>query len=43
MWYHHLLAKNMNIYVSDIEEAYKDTSIVHLVNSGTVDLLLQLF
>ena len=33
---------NMNLYVSDIEESYKDTIISHLVNSGTVDLLLQI-
>ena len=30
----------MNIYVSNIEEPYKDTIIGHLVNSGTADLLL---
>ena len=29
----------MKIYVSDIEEPYKDIIIRHLGNSGTVDIL----
>ena len=32
----------MKLYVSDIEESYKDTIIGHLGNSGTSDLLLQM-
>ena len=32
--------KHMKLYVSDIEDSYKDTSIGHLGNSGTVYLLL---
>ena len=32
--------ENMKLYVSDIEESYKDTIIGHLGNSGTEDLLL---
>ena len=32
----------MKLYVSDIEELYKDTIINHLVNSDTVDLLLHI-
>ena len=34
------LQKNMKLYVSDIEESYKDTIIGNLVNAGTSDLLL---
>ena len=30
----------MNLYVSNIEESYKDTIIVHLGNSGTAYLIL---
>ena len=33
---------NMKLYVSDILESYKYTIIGNLVNSGTVDLLLNL-
>ena len=36
------LQKNMKLYVSDIEESYKDTIIGNLGNSGTEDLLLQI-
>ena len=32
----------MKIYVSNIEESYKDTIIGHLVNSGIADLLLHI-
>ena len=32
----------MNLYVSDIEEPYKDKIIGHLQNSGTSDLLLKI-
>ena len=32
----------MNLYVSDIEESYKDTIIGHLGNSGPSDLLLHI-
>ena len=32
----------MKVYVSDIEESYKDTIIDHLRNSGTAYLLLQI-
>ena len=32
--------ENMRIYVSDIQESYKDTMIGNLGNSGTADLLL---
>ena len=32
----------MKIYVSDIEESYKDTTIGHMINSGTADLLLHI-
>ena len=33
---------NMKLYLSDIEESYKDTIIGHLVYSGTEDLLLHM-
>ena len=36
------LARNIKVYVSDIQEPYKDTIIGHLVNSGTEDLLLHI-
>ena len=32
----------MKLYVSDIEQSYKDTIIDHLVNSGKSDLLLHI-
>ena len=32
----------MKLYVSDIEESYKDTIVGHLINSGTEDLLVQI-
>ena len=32
----------MKIYVSNIEESYKDTIIGHSGNSGTSDILLQI-
>ena len=32
----------MKLYVSNIEESYKDTIIRNLVNSGTADLLLHM-
>ena len=32
----------MKLYVSDIEESYKYTSIGNLLNSGTEDLLLHI-
>ena len=31
---------NMKLYMPDIEEYYKNTIIGHMVNPGTVDLLL---
>ena len=33
---------NMKLYVSDIEESYKDTIVGNLGNSGASDLLLNL-
>ena len=33
---------NMNLYVYNIQESYKDTIIGHPVNSGAVDLLLRI-
>ena len=33
---------SMKLYVSGIEESYKDTIIGYLVNSGTADLLLHI-
>ena len=36
------LARNIKLYVSDIQESYKDTIIGNLVNSGTEDLLLHI-
>ena len=32
----------MKIYVSDMEELYKDTIIGHLGNSGTSDILVHI-
>ena len=32
----------MKLYVSDIEESYKDTIIGHMGNSGTEDSLLHI-
>ena len=32
----------MKLYVSDIEESYRDTIIGNMVNSGTADLLLNI-
>ena len=32
----------MKLYVSDIEELYRDTIIGHLINSGTAYLLLRI-
>ena len=32
----------MKLYVYDIEESYKYTIIIHLENTGTVDLLLHI-
>ena len=32
----------MKLYVSNIEESYKDTSIDHLLNSGKEDSLLHM-
>ena len=36
------MLENLKLYLSDIWELYKDTIIGHLVNSGTVDLLLHI-
>ena len=33
---------NMKLYMSDIEESYKDTIIGNMVNPGTADLLLHM-
>ena len=35
------LAK-MKVYVSNVDKLYKETRMVHLVNSGTSDLLWQI-
>ena len=32
----------MNLYVSDIEESYKETIINHMLGSGAADLLLHI-
>ena len=36
------LISNMKLYVSDIEESYKDKIIGHMVNSSTTDSLLHI-